>query len=473
MQMKEIIRAKRDGHELTREQIEFWVKGVTDGSIPDYQSSAMLMAIFFNKMNIEERSFYTRAIAQSGENMNFSHLNSYIIDKHSTGGIGDKTSLILGPLMAALGIKNPMISGRGLGFTGGTLDKLASIPGYSTVLSWQEMSAAIEGTGVFIAGQTGKIAPADKKLYALRDVTETVEEISLITGSILGKKLTEGLNGLVLDVKCGTGAFMKNIDEARTLAHSLVKTAQAAGVGCTAVLTEMNAPLGEYTGNMCEVYEALEFMKPGSPYFEIFTDKIEVNESAEYCLSFSESETSKDDLVFITIALAVEMIKMALKIDASMSLQKITEVWQSGLLLKKFEEMIKKQGGDVNTFRRNSSEVINKITSNQKINQVFEYLAPESGYLHRVNGEAIGNLMVSLEAGRKTAEDIINHDVSLQWLGVENRYYQKGELLARIYIENTDKFNRSEIEKKLDSAISIEKDAPVVPKKVWVLETVE
>jgi len=257
----ELIRKKRDGRRLTDTEIEFLVSGYTRGDIPDYQFSSLLMAVYFRGLDPRETATLTRAMTESGETFDLSDIKKPKLDKHSTGGVGDKVSLVLAPLMSCCGICVPMSSGRGLGYTGGTLDKLGSIPGFCTDLTAREFIEQLKKTGVAMMGQTEKVAPADRKIYALRDVTATVDSIPLICASIMSKKLTEGLDGLVLDVKFGSGAFMKEYGSAKILARILVRTGKAAGIKTTAVLTDMNNPLGEYVGNALEVMETIESLK--------------------------------------------------------------------------------------------------------------------------------------------------------------------------------------------------------------------
>ncbi|MCB1200555.1 MAG: thymidine phosphorylase [Leptospiraceae bacterium] len=445
MQMKSILRVKRDGKELTREQIEFWVKGISDKSIPDYQSSAMLMAIFHHGMNIRERSDLTLAMSRSGSRMDLRSLGSFVIDKHSSGGIGDKTSLMLAPAMAAFGLKVPMISGRGLGFTGGTLDKLHSLPGFTHELSEARRMQILQSHGAFIGGQTSEIAPADRTLYALRDVTETVEEISLITASILSKKFTEDLDALVLDIKCGSGAFMSDLEKARELADSLVKTSQAAGIRCHALITRMNFPLGAETGNLNEVIESLQYLSPGSQYYEVARQHISVK---DHIFSHAPVSSAIDNLVFVTQALMIEMLAITGKFSAEEAHGQILSKWASGELLQKYKEILSEQGVDW----KEADDLIHNFNK-QREKKSIPVLAQNSGFLVDCNGASLGNLMVELGAGRKKAEDSVNPQVSFTLKAWENKPVMKGEIIGSLFAEENS--NANSIAEKISETFTI------------------
>src|SRR5437764_3011540 len=322
MRPQDIIRKKRDGGELSREEIEFFVRGITSGDIADYQSTALLMAIFLNGMTDAEAAALTNAMLHSGEVLDFSDISKPKVDKHSTGGVGDKTSLLIAPLAAAAGVCVPMISGRGLGHTGGTLDKLESIPGYRVDLSLKEFRAVLDRAGFAMNGQTAEIAPADKKLYALRDATATIEAIPLIVASIISKKGAAGLDAMVIDVKTGSGAFMREHDRARELARALVTTGNSLGVKSQALITDMNQPLGRAVANSVEVLECIELLRG------------EVNEGPKPVLELS-------------IELAARMIVLAHldeTIDAARA--RIKKVHESGEALESFRRNVEAQGGD-------------------------------------------------------------------------------------------------------------------------------
>src|SRR3954462_7268124 len=319
MRAVDIILSKRDGRSLTRDEIRFFVDGVTAGSLPDYQASALLMAIVLRGMTPDETAWLTDAMVHSGVRVDLADIPGVKVDKHSTGGVGDKTSLILAPLAAACGVPVPMMSGRGLGHTGGTLDKLESIPGFRVNLSLEDMKQALATVGCAMIGQTAQIAPADKKLYALRDVTATVESIPLISASIMSKKIAEGIDALILDVKTGSGAFMKTEADSRRLAESLVSIGNASGVKTEAVITAMDAPLGHAVGNALEVIECIDVLKGGGP----------------------------SDLVDVSVELAARMLVLGkVANDRAAAEQQVQRAIESGAGLDRFRQIIENQGGD-------------------------------------------------------------------------------------------------------------------------------
>src|SRR4029079_827001 len=319
MRAVDVILSKRDGRSLTREEIRFFVDGVTAGSPPDSQASALLMAILLRGMTPDETAWLTDAMVHSGVRVDLAEIPGLKVDKHSTGGVGDKTSLILAPVAAACGLRVPMMSGRGLGHTGGTLDKLEAIPGFRVNLSLEEMRSALQRVGCAMLGQSSQIAPADKKLYALRDVTGTVESIPLISASIMSKKIAEGIDALVLDVKTGSGAFMKTEADSRRLAESLVSIGNASGVTTEAIITAMDAPLGRAVGNALEVIECFEVLKGGGP----------------------------PDLVDVSVELAARMLVLGkLAADRADAERQVRRALASGEGLERFRRIIENQGGD-------------------------------------------------------------------------------------------------------------------------------
>ena len=396
MVFKEIIARKRDGHELRDEEIAFFIRGVTDGTIPDYRIAALLMAIYLRGMTDRETVALTREMMHSGEVLDLSDIPGPKVDKHSTGGVGDKISLPLAPLVASLGVVVPMISGRALGHTGGTLDKLESIPGYRTDLSVSEFKEALRTVGVAIIGQTGELAPADRRLYALRDATATVSSIPLITSSILSKKLAEGIDGLVLDVKTGSGAFMRRYEDARALARSMVAITQGVGKKVVALITNMDQPLGWAVGNALEVVEAVEILQNHGP----------------------------EDTTELTKTLAVEMLLLAGRArtpeDAR---QQVDQALASGRAYAKWQEMVRHQGGDPEA-----------VLQPEFIRTRFQepVAAPESGYLAAYDTYALGMAATVLGAGRLTKEDRIDPAVGLRVFKKVGDRVEQGEPLLEI-----------------------------------------
>ena len=369
---------KRDGRALSRDEIDFFVSGVTDGSLPDYQASALLMATVLRGMNADETAWLTDAMVHSGIRVNLSDVPGVKVDKHSTGGVGDKTSLILAPLAAACGVPVPMMSGRGLGHTGGTLDKLESIPGFRVNLTLDEMKSALARTGCALIGQTSQIAPADKKLYALRDVTGTVESIPLISASIMSKKIAEGIDALVLDVKSGSGAFMKTEADARRLAESLVSIGNASGVRTEALITAMDVPLGRAIGNALEVIECLEVLKGRGP----------------------------DDLLEISLELTARMLVLGrITTDPADARRRVARAIESGAGLERFGQIIETQGGD----RR----VVDNYERLPHVRERRVVTASRRGYLARLDAELLGRASVALGAGRNRVEDPVDFAVGI------------------------------------------------------------
>ena len=403
MRMYDIIMKKRNGFPLTKEEIYYFVDGFTNGTIPDYQASALLMAIYFQHMNYEETLNLTMAMADSGEHLDLSGISGIKADKHSTGGVGDKTTLVLAPMVAAVGVKTAKMSGRGLGHTGGTIDKLESFPGFSTTLSQEQFVKNVNDIGLAVTGQTGNITPADKKIYALRDVTGTIDNISLIASSIMSKKLAAGADVIVLDVKTGNGAFMKNIKDATELAKTLVDIGNGAGKKTYAVISEMNEPLGCAIGNSLEVIEAIDTLKGNGPR----------------------------DLYNLCIELGSLMVAAS---DQNISLEQAKQILkktiEDGSAYRKFKEFIESQGG-------NPSDVDN-CHDLIKVNQVLDIKSFQSGYIAGIQTENIGNAVMMLGGGRQKKGDSIDHSVGVIIKKKVGEQVKEGESLATVYINNTD-----------------------------------
>ena len=404
MTMYDLIEKKKRGIELSKEEIEFIVYGYTDGSIPDYQMSSFLMAVWFNGMNKEETYHLTMSMMNSGEVLDLSKINGIKVDKHSTGGVGDKTTLILGPIVAALGIPVAKLSGRGLGHTGGTIDKLESIPGFNTSVETEDFIGQVNDINIAVAGQTSNLAPADKKIYALRDVTATVDNISLIASSIMSKKLASGADAIVLDVKCGSGAFMKNEDDALALAKEMVDIGKSAGKDIVALVTDMDEPLGRYVGNSLEVYEAV------------------------LCLMGQGDKKLMD----ISKALAAHMVVKAKEnIDIKEAYIQVEEAIESGAALKKMVEFVARQGGDVGYIL--NPELL------PKGDVVIEYKAKIDGYVKAIQAETVGKACLVLGGGRRTKEDVINSSVGLFLNKKKGEKVKAGETVVTIYAESEAK----------------------------------
>ncbi len=393
-----IIEKKRDKQALSEEEIRFFVKGYTDGSIPDYQMAALAMAIYLNGMTFEETATLTDAMMRSGDLVDTSSISLPKVDKHSTGGIGDKVSLVLGPLVACCGVAVPMISGRGLGITGGTLDKLESIPGYRTDLSDREFVGVVEKCGVSITGQTGQLAPADKKLYALRDVTATVPSIPLIVASIMSKKLAEGVDALVMDVKWGSGAFMQTYNQAQDLAQNLVEVGRRMGKGMAAVITDMNQPLGHTAGNTLEILETIDCLRGKGP----------------------------EDIMEVTMALSAHMLILAgVASDELSCLKLLQEKLDSGAALEKFAEMVALHGGD--------ASVIEDPDKLERAPLQRTLKAPRAGYIAKVDAQAIGRACIVLGAGRSRTDDAVDPRVGASDLVKICDRVERGQTIAVLH----------------------------------------
>lgn len=397
MRMYDIIHKKRDGYELTKEEIGFFIDGYTKGIIPDYQASALCMAIYFKGMTDEETVNLTSFMATSGDVVDLSRFGDLTIDKHSTGGVGDKTSLIICPIVSSLGGKMAKMTGRGLGHTGGTADKLESIPGFHIGLDGEEFLKQVEDIGLAVVGQSANLTPADKKLYALRDVTATVESIPLITSSIMSKKLAAGSKNIVLDVKVGSGAFMKNLDDARDLANHMVKIGKECDRNVTALLTNMDCPLGNNVGNSLEVQEAIDVLKNGK----------------------------KGDLYTVCVSLATEMVSLALKISTDEARSRVIDAIESGKAYRKMIEWIGKQGGDV-SYIENPEKF-------PKASFAHDVICDKDGYIDFMDAETIGNTASILGAGRISKEDSIDYSAGIIIAKKTGDKVNKGNVLATLY----------------------------------------
>lgn len=428
MRMYDIIRKKRDGSELENEEIEFFVKGYTDGSIPDYQASALCMAIFFRGMTERETVTLTECMAHSGDTVDLSRFGNLTVDKHSTGGVGDKTSLIICPIVASLGGKVAKMTGRGLGHTGGTADKLESIPGYKTTLSEDEFLDQVSRVGIAIIGQSSNLTPADKKLYALRDVTATVDSIPLITSSIMSKKLAAGSKNIVLDVKVGSGAFMKTPRDAMTLAENMVRIGKSCGRNISALITDMDRPLGNAVGNSLEVIEAVDVLKNGK----------------------------RGDLYDVCVALASEMTalqKGISPVDASALVRRAVE---SGAAYAKMKEWISAQGGDVS--------YIEDTSLFPKAKYVVPVICDRGGYIGFMNAETIGSTAAILGAGRASKEDKIDFAAGIVLEKKTGDKVHPGDVLAYLYT-NDEKAVKA-AEERFMSAVGFSDEAPLEEKLI-------
>lgn len=424
MRMYDIIIKKRNGGELTPEEINFFVEGYTLGTIPDYQASALMMAIYFQKMTERETCELTMAMARSGDMLDLSAIRGIKVDKHSTGGVGDKTSLALAPMVAACGIPVAKMSGRGLGHTGGTIDKLESFPGFTTALTTEQFIKNVNSIGIAIMGQTADLAPADKKLYALRDVTATVDNMSLIASSIMSKKLAAGADAIVLDVKTGSGAFMKKEADARALAEEMVKIGTNAGRKTVAVISDMDQPLGYAVGNALEVKEAIDTLNGHGPA----------------------------DFLTLCLTLGSQMLLAGGKAEDLKSAERMLEqVIADGSALKKLAEFVEAQGGD-------SSVVYHPERLPQAAVQK-EVLAPADGYVSRIVCDEVGICSLILGGGRETKESRIDLSVGLVLCRKVGDMVKAGEVLAVIHANDEGK--AAEAEKRFLAACSITAEPPL------------
>ncbi|MCR5256142.1 MAG: pyrimidine-nucleoside phosphorylase [Acetatifactor sp.] len=423
MRMYDIIMKKRNGGELSKEEIDFFVEGYTKGEIPDYQVSALMMAIYFQKMNETETLNLTMAMAHSGDMLDLSRIKGVKVDKHSTGGVGDKTSLSLTPLVAACGVPVAKMSGRGLGHTGGTIDKLESFPGFTTSLSLDKFFENVNNVGVAIMGQTADLAPADKKLYALRDVTATVDNMSLIASSIMSKKLAAGADSIVLDVKTGSGAFMKSEEDAFALANEMVKIGRGAGRKTFAIVSDMDQPLGNAVGNILEVKEAIDTLKGKGP----------------------------TDFVELVMTLGTKMlIAGGICEDDESAKKMLTNALESGAALKKLAEFVKAQGGD--------ERYVYDTDLFPKAKFIVPVESPEEGYISHIECDEVGICSLMLGGGRETKDSVIDLAVGLYLTKKRGDYVKKGDILC--YIHSDDESNIESVKDRFLKAYTFSAVSP-------------
>jgi len=421
--MYDIIQHKRDNKELSGEEIQFFVKEYTAGNIPDYQAAALAMAIFFNGMTPEETAALTLAMAHSGDVMDLTPIKGVKVDKHSTGGVGDKTSLVLGPMVAALGVPVAKMSGRGLGHTGGTIDKLESFPGFQTGIPEQEFFDNVNRIGIAIAGQTGNLAPADKKLYALRDVTATVESIPLIASSIMSKKIAAGADVIVLDVKVGSGAFMKDEESAVKLADTMVRIGDNVGKKTMAVVSDMDEPLGYAVGNALEVKEAIDTLAGNGP----------------------------QDLYELCLELGSHMVAGAGKAqNCAEAKEMLAGTIKDGSALRKLAELVEAQGGN--------PEAVYDTELLPKASIEYEYRADTEGYVSRIVCDIVGTSAMVLGGGRENKDSVIDLSVGIVLEAKKGAYVHKGDVLARFYANDENKL--SDAVKRFADAYVIEDTKP-------------
>lgn len=433
MRMYDIIKNKRDGGKLSKEEIDFFVKGYTAGEIPDYQASALCMAIYFRGMDDEETTNLTLAIAASGDKVDLSGINGVKVDKHSTGGVGDKTSLIIAPIVASYGVKVAKMSGRGLGHTGGTIDKLEAIDGYQTSIDKKEFFRIVNEVGVSIIGQSGNLAPADKKLYALRDVTATVDSLPLIVSSIMGKKLAAGADCILLDVKTGSGGFMKTLEDSTKLAKSMVEIGHLAGKKVIALITDMDVPLGKAIGNSLEVIEAVETLKGEGP----------------------------EDLTEICIDIAANMLYMAGKGTVKECEALAKKAIADGLALQTLVKMVHAQGGN--------EKLLLDTSLFKKAAYDYEVKAPKTGYIEHVDTESYGMASLALGAGRAKKEDPIDYSAGITLEKKTGDFVKEGDVIAVLHTNKPESVK--EAEERILKATEISSEP--VEKKPIILGRIE
>lgn len=433
MRMYDIIKNKRDGGKLSKEEIDFFVKGYTAGEIPDYQASALCMAIYFRGMDDEETTNLTLAIAASGDKVDLSGINGVKVDKHSTGGVGDKTSLIIAPIVASYGVKVAKMSGRGLGHTGGTIDKLEAIDGYQTSIDKKEFFRIVNEVGVSIIGQSGNLAPADKKLYALRDVTATVDSLPLIVSSIMGKKLAAGADCILLDVKTGSGGFMKTLEDSTKLAKSMVEIGHLAGKKVIALITDMDVPLGKAIGNSLEVIEAVETLRGEGP----------------------------EDLTEICIDIAANMLYMAGKGTVKECEALAKKAIADGSALQTLVKMVHAQGGN--------EKLLLDTSLFKKAAYDYEVKAQKSGYIEHVDTESYGMASLSLGAGRAKKEDPIDYSAGITLEKKTGDFVKEGDVIAVLHTNKPESVK--EAEERILKATEISSEP--VEKKPIILGRIE
>ena len=425
MNILDIINDKKHGKALTKNQIDFWIKGVMSGDVEDYQTSALLMAICLVGFNEEETYNLTNAIIDSGIRTDLSHFYDLSVDKHSSGGVGDSTTFIVAPIFAALGYKCAKASGRGLGHTGGTLDKLESIPGFNINLDADQFVKQIDDIGLAVISQSKQMCPADKKLYTLRDVTETVDNVGLIASSIMSKKLASGVKNIVLDVKCGRGAFMKDLDAAKALAKEMVKIGKRAEKNVVAVVTNMDYPLDEFIGNSLEVYGALNVLTG-----------------------------ARNNLYEVAITLASELLK---SMGIPNAREKCDEVLNSGLALEKFKAMIKAQGGDITCLDKEHL---------LKANSILDVVAEKAGYVTDIEPMGIAGAVTMLGGGRLKKTDTIDLYCGVELKVQIGTRVEKGDVIAKVYSKDRNDAAMN----KVFEAIKIEDDIPQKPQMIFAIE---
>ncbi|WP_243521635.1 pyrimidine-nucleoside phosphorylase [Bacillus pseudomycoides] len=432
MRMVDIIAKKRDGKELTTEEIQFFIKGYTDGSIPDYQVSALAMAIFFKDMSDRERADLTMAMVNSGETIDLSEIEGVKVDKHSTGGVGDTTTLVLGPLVAALDVPVAKMSGRGLGHTGGTIDKLEAVEGFHVEITKEQFIDLVNRDKVAVIGQTGNLTPADKKIYALRDVTGTVNSIPLIASSIMSKKIAAGADAIVLDVKTGAGAFMKTEEDAKELAHAMVRIGNNVGRQTMAVISDMSQPLGFAIGNALEVKEAIDTLKGEGP----------------------------EDLTELVLVLGSQMVVLGKKANTlEEAREMLIEVMKNGKAIEKFKEFLRNQGGD--------SSIVDHPEKLPQAKYVIDVPAKTSGVVSNIVADEIGIAAMLLGAGRATKEDEIDLAVGLMLRKKVGEVVKEGEPLVTIY---ANRENVEDVKAKIHENISVSEKAET-PKLIHTIIT--